>query len=111
MHGNVVLCEVFFDACRTPICQGADFHSTGEVLIYFGNGGAGFGLLAATAVMSLVVSMNNPRTVERTVLLARRRQIDPIGFHFEPAKQPELHLVPIVARRCRPGITVALPAR
>ena len=30
----------------------------------------GFGLLAATAVMSLVVSMNNPRTVERTVLLA-----------------------------------------
>jgi hypothetical protein len=37
---------------------------------------------------------------EHTVLLARRGQIDPIGFHFEPAKQPKLHLVPIVAPSC-----------
>jgi hypothetical protein len=40
---------------------------------------------------------------EHTVLLARRRQIDPIGFHLEPAEQPELHLVPIVAPSCGPA--------
>jgi hypothetical protein len=34
---------------------------------------------------------------ERAVLLARRRQIDPIGVYFEPAEQPKLHLVSIVA--------------
>jgi hypothetical protein len=35
---------------------------------------------------------------ERAVLSPRRGQIDAIGFHLEPAKQPELHFVPIVSR-------------
>jgi hypothetical protein len=32
------------------------------------------------------------------VLSPRRGQIDAIGFHLEPAQQPELHFVPIVSR-------------
>jgi hypothetical protein len=45
------------------------------------------------------------------VLPPRRSQIDAIGFHLEPAQQPELHFVSIVSRSpAEPRVSLALAA-
>ena len=46
-----------------------------------------------------LVSVKQQESEQGAVLPPRRGQIDAIGFHLEPAQQPELHFVPIVSRR------------
>ncbi len=38
---------------------------------------------------------------QRALLRSRRREIDAVGFHLEPARQSELHLVTIVTPTAR----------
>jgi hypothetical protein len=45
-----------------------------------------------------LVWVKQQQSEKRSVLPPRRGQIDAIGFHLEPAKQPKFHFVPIVSR-------------